>query len=59
MTKTPAKFQKDLSTIVGGVVSTNYLLTEGGITELRNYGKPNNMSPVFFEKAGDKKHCIK
>ena len=46
MTKPPAKFQKEMSSAVGGVVSTRYLLPEVG----DNYITPNTMSPCFSSK---------
>ena len=54
MKKTSVKFQKDLSTNVGGVAATEYLLSEG---ELQKYDrvmelqKTKTMSPHFFLKV--------
>ena len=57
--KAPVKFQKDWPKPVGGVEGTRYLL------KIRNHAPrtthhalrkaENNVPPLFFEKAGDKK----
>ena len=51
--KAPVKFQKDWPKTVGGVEGTRYLL------KIRHYAlrkAENNVPPLFFEKAGDKKY---
>ena len=50
--KAPVKFQKDWPKTVGGVEGTRYLL------KIWNHAPrkaENNVPPLFFEKAGDKK----
>ena len=52
--KTPAMSQKELSPTVGGVASTNYILSKRGITELRNSGVTESrlLCPLAFLRKG-------
>ena len=59
--KNPAKFKKDQFTTEGGVVSTTYLLSEGGIREwwIRELWKAEYCIPLiplaFLWKGGGQK----